>query len=429
MKSGKLNTKRIPLLLSCLATLGAAAVPTACAVGSPDGSESEVGTLRMALTGVSNTGHTYRLRFGDFTIEGPTSTSFSTETDPDAAGISVDLAAGEYSITLLDGWVLERDVDGTWQTVEAELISPNPVSFSIQDQGTTSVPFQFDASGDILALGEGTLEVSVEVDDLVCAPGTASCDGDGVNGCETNLETDPANCGACDSVCSTTPGATPACVSGVCETECLPTRADCDLNPANGCETSLSTSIQHCGDCGRVCSVANGTPACTAGMCEVAQCAPGFSNCDSNPQNGCELSHVTGSSCAGVPFGGSISGDAGSPPLNLVGNTERRFQIQVTENSGGATARDLGVRFTLANPPGANYTLRAGCDGCTTVNASGSSVTLRWEEQSVLGVPTNTDSGRMVYVHVVYSGGSSCTDWNLRVEGNVLTGPLTCSAL
>ena len=36
---------------------------------------------------------------------------------------------------------------------------------------------------------------------LMCAPDTANCDGDTLNGCETKLETDPRNCGSCKNVC------------------------------------------------------------------------------------------------------------------------------------------------------------------------------------------------------------------------------------
>jgi hypothetical protein len=45
-----------------------------------------------------------------------------------------------------------------------------------------------------------------------CAAGFANCDGNPVNGCERNLRTDVANCGACGVVCA----AGQACSAGVC---------------------------------------------------------------------------------------------------------------------------------------------------------------------------------------------------------------------
>ena len=44
---------------------------------------------------------------------------------------------------------------------------------------------------------------------------------------------------------------------------CRVGRADCDGNPANGCEVDLSTSSAHCGVCGRSC----GAGACSSGAC------------------------------------------------------------------------------------------------------------------------------------------------------------------
>lgn len=36
---------------------------------------------------------------------------------------------------------------------------------------------------------------------LMCAPDTANCDGNAINGCEAKLKFDPKNCGACKHVC------------------------------------------------------------------------------------------------------------------------------------------------------------------------------------------------------------------------------------
>jgi len=39
----------------------------------------------------------------------------------------------------------------------------------------------------------------------------------------------------------------------------------------------------------RVCATPNGGSACVNGSCIVALCAPGFSDCDGNAANGCEV--------------------------------------------------------------------------------------------------------------------------------------------
>lgn len=96
-----------------------------------------------------------------------------------------------------------------------------------------------------------------------CAAGTADCDGMAANGCETNLSTSPANCGACGMACPNL-GGTPACRMGRCGTgTCDIARGDCDGNAANGCESDLNTSPTNCGGCGVRCS----------GMCVMGRCA------------------------------------------------------------------------------------------------------------------------------------------------------------
>jgi hypothetical protein len=57
--------------------------------------------------------------------------------------------------------------------------------------------------------GAGMADMAV----LQCIDGTANCDSDPANGCETKTSTDAKNCGACGKVC---PPNTPACVAGIC---------------------------------------------------------------------------------------------------------------------------------------------------------------------------------------------------------------------
>jgi hypothetical protein len=127
-----------------------------------------------------------------------------------------------------------------------------------------------------------------------CATGFADCDGNPANGCEVNTLADVDHCGACGDRCAL-PGGTNACVRGACVvTACAAGLGDCDGNDTNGCETSISGSLAHCGACGTVCPTpTNGTASCDAGACGVASCNAGFGNCDGNAANGCETSTLT----------------------------------------------------------------------------------------------------------------------------------------
>ena len=106
-------------------------------------------------------------------ITGTSSVTLHSEDDPDAESLRQDLPAGEYEILLEDGWFLERQAeDGTFVPVEAVLMSANPAPFEIVAQETTNVQLRFQAGDEIVDLGDGTLEVSIVVEeDEECAPG------------------------------------------------------------------------------------------------------------------------------------------------------------------------------------------------------------------------------------------------------------------
>ncbi len=121
-----------------------------------------------------------------------------------------------------------------------------------------------------------------------CTAPYGNCDGDAANGCETDTRTSTSACGACGSPCAARPNATTSCEMGTCRYTCMGSFGDCDGNGANGCETDLSTTANHCGMCGRACALLNATAGCNLGACVVASCAAGFGDCNSNPADGCE---------------------------------------------------------------------------------------------------------------------------------------------
>ncbi|HYI02343.1 hypothetical protein [Hyalangium sp.] len=83
------------------------------------------------------------------------------------------------------------------------------------------------------------------------------------------------------------------CVEGpTYETPCQQGYANCDGNPANGCEVNLMEDVSHCGACGTSCEAqGNATGVCVAGTCGVA-CPVGAYDCDGNPANGCESTYA-----------------------------------------------------------------------------------------------------------------------------------------
>lgn len=77
--------------------------------------------------------------------------------------------------------------------------------------------------------------------------------------------TDPMNCGGCNAPCMNAGNAVKGCFGAVCEiVGCAPGFDDCNGQPQDGCEADLGASPTDCGQCGRSC---NGSQSCIAGAC------------------------------------------------------------------------------------------------------------------------------------------------------------------
>ena len=131
--------------------------------------------------------------------------------------------------------------------------------------------------------GVGGTEVCNERDD--------DCDGTDDNGFD---KTTVQFCGSCTNACAVMNG-TAACVDGgTCAVaSCNMPWGDCSAGYVDGCETNLSNTVTHCGQCGRACTAANATSACTNGSCTFT-CLPGFMDVirdagDDGCETGCDF--------------------------------------------------------------------------------------------------------------------------------------------
>ncbi|WP_437739810.1 hypothetical protein WME73_29830 [Sorangium sp. So ce302] len=161
--------------------LAAAPLLPACAVG-PDGTEEAESTGRASIALVAQTnGHVYRLSNAIFRIEGPIVTYLGTSDDPGETVLSAALPTGDYASTLEQGWVLQRDDGGTFVPVQATLLTPPTVSFAIYDGAVTPLVYQFQTDGTIITIGDGQLDISIEVTEVggggACTPFGAGCSG------------------------------------------------------------------------------------------------------------------------------------------------------------------------------------------------------------------------------------------------------------
>lgn len=122
-------------------------------------------------------------------------------------------------------------------------------------------------------------------------PGAELCCGGTCFDGDTSL----AHCGACGNACASGPRSTATC-DGACGLLCEDGYGDCNDDAVDGCETDVTSDPDHCGGCGLACSDVNGTSSCEGSRCAIA-CDEGYADCDAQADNGCEVSLSAPESC------------------------------------------------------------------------------------------------------------------------------------
>ncbi len=176
--------------------------------------EAALGRVQLTLTAVSANEVIYRLTNATFVITSRTTgeqVSVDTDDNPEVGTLLVELQADRYDVELQGGWVL-RVLDGPVPfsarrtrtvaprkglesgralavdagsspppppvgRVDAELISDNPVTVTIEPEALETVSFLFRAAGDVLEANAGALGIGIEVlDEVVPEPPGGGCD-------------------------------------------------------------------------------------------------------------------------------------------------------------------------------------------------------------------------------------------------------------
>jgi len=108
-------------------------------------------------------------------VSGPVYTYFDLGTD--SSVLSADLPSGSYFANLYS-WSLSRaDGSGNFLPVSATLVSSSSPAFTIFNQTTTTVSFEFETDGQLVTVGSGRLNVDVTVSEVpsVCTPLAGGC--------------------------------------------------------------------------------------------------------------------------------------------------------------------------------------------------------------------------------------------------------------
>lgn len=131
-------------------------------------SESQAGSVSLPLT--TQVGSVvYRLRLASFLITGEPLGTKSRLVKPldDVTVHNEPLPIGSYSILLQKGWVLEkRDVsESTYKAVNAQLITPNPVTVLVDGKVPADALFGFVTTSGDVTLGDGSVNIRIGVQD------------------------------------------------------------------------------------------------------------------------------------------------------------------------------------------------------------------------------------------------------------------------
>ncbi len=146
----------------------------------------------------------------------------------------------------------------------------------------------------------GACSLAIDLDSLsngVCPAAAKACDDSCVSTTDPNFGCASVGCAPC-----TLPNAVAICTpAGACALgACIGSFHDCDDNPANGCETDIDHDPAHCGGCmAPACVTTNGTPGCSNGVCATGACDPGYGDCNGLVMDGCETDVLTDSSHCG----------------------------------------------------------------------------------------------------------------------------------
>jgi hypothetical protein len=139
-----------PLLAGCSAEPGAKKEQVA------------TGTVSVPLVTETN-GNVYRLNASIY-VSGPTPAYLSSSEDPNETALCATLSTGTYWAELYSSWNLQkRGADGVFRSVLADLKSSSWSSFQILNGTTTTLSYEFETDGVDVIVGQGNLNVVIDV--------------------------------------------------------------------------------------------------------------------------------------------------------------------------------------------------------------------------------------------------------------------------
>ncbi|HEU5057202.1 MAG TPA: hypothetical protein VFU21_11780 [Kofleriaceae bacterium] len=169
--------RRIVLYTTAVA---AAAALAGCAETSPD--EDSYGSLATAITATGTDGATYRMPAGTYVQAWSGTFSDWWSMDGDFQILTIEVPVGDYQVALGHAsgytveWPLERtNPDATTETVNATLVTVQPVAVTVNEGATSSLVFQFQVvDGGTVTFAHGLIDISIDVDVTTSTVGRAT---------------------------------------------------------------------------------------------------------------------------------------------------------------------------------------------------------------------------------------------------------------
>jgi hypothetical protein len=159
-----------PSTLYRLATIALALAAPACDQGGF--APTDQGVVQMALTAEGSDGAVYRLRNAVLHLEGPTTVAMDLDGAFGHAPVfEAEGPAGEYTVSLVEGWVMQRYDGESVEVIEARLVTANPTQLEVAGHATTHLTLLFETVDDEIEFATGDLEVWLAINHLDCEPG------------------------------------------------------------------------------------------------------------------------------------------------------------------------------------------------------------------------------------------------------------------
>src|ERR1051325_351877 len=172
----------ISLRPKCL-FIGVALAMSACATD-----HTSMGSVSMPVETIGTDGATYRLPADTrLAFQSMSTANYDVSLDGNTSAVTFVAEEGSYLASIYNTdadyqqtWPLTRVAsDGTTSTVDAMLLTPQPLGATVVAHQSTSLSFEFAiATGGTVTFGHGTVTVSIGVDQQHATSFTASAHGD-----------------------------------------------------------------------------------------------------------------------------------------------------------------------------------------------------------------------------------------------------------